>query len=111
MEDLRKFLDDGGIAGRAQKLLEARDAYGQGELGMATTNLASISESVSMSSDVEKILLDDRNIRWVKSKKIQENCHQGETCTIVVGYRHLFEGDNSLTKLLGAEGFKIEKIY
>lgn len=107
VEDLKKLLDDGGIKARAKKLLEMRDAYGQGDLERAT----SINNGMLPSNFAEKTLLDDRNIKWVKSKKIQKNCQHGETCTIVVGFRHLFEGDNSLAKLLAAEGFKIEKIY
>ena len=106
VDSLKKFLDDGGIENRAKQYLQARDAYGRGNVTEAGKLLD------GYRSDVEhnKVVVDGRNLAWVKSQTIQKNCRVGRKCMVAVGFGHLFAGKNSLSKLLIAEGFKIEKI-
>ena len=62
VEQLRKFIDDGGIEGRAKKLLEARDAYGQGDIGR-------VDDLLDITPDLKKFMFDDRNLEWVKKRE------------------------------------------
>lgn len=106
VDDLKKYLDAGGAKTRSEQLIQARDAYGRGDIE-ATMKL--LDGNIKKSENFNKILLDERNQKWLKSNKIQKNCQQGKKCMIAVGAAHLFKGENSLSKLLEAEGFKLEK--
>lgn len=108
-DDLIQFIDGGGVEGRTKELLQARDAYGRGELD----NLNEVLEKFSpIREDLRhKFLLDNRNQKWMQSGRIQKNCSVGNTCMLVVGAGHLFDGNSSLVKLLQEEGFKVEKAY
>lgn len=106
IDNLKKFIDDGGILNRAKQYLQARDAYGRGDVAAAGKILDGYSSDLASN----KVMIGGRNLAWVKSQTIQKNCRAGRKCMVAVGFGHLFEGDNSLSKLLTAEGFKIEKI-
>ena len=64
---LLKFIDDGGIRHNATKLLKARDAWGQGDLESIRT-LFDRSSGV-ITEELEKLVIDDRNLNWVKRSK------------------------------------------
>ena len=107
-ETLRKLIDDGGIRHYTSQFMKMRDAWGRGDVDAMLRNNTG---SSSLDLPIMKELLDERNLNWVKSQKIQQNCQQGKKCIVTVGAAHLFGGKNSLSKLLSAEGFKIEKVY
>ena len=108
-EELRKFIDDGGLSHQTFQLMKVRNAWGRGDLDAIRNATGG---SLYRSNDPRmKALLDERNLNWVKSQEIQRNCQQGKKCTVAVGLAHLFDGKNSLSKLLSAEGFRIEKVY
>lgn len=57
-----------------------------------------------------KIVIDSRNIKWMKGGKIQEHCTAASHCLIYVGLSHLVLDKNPLLKLLSEEGFVVKKI-
>ena len=100
VDDLKEFIDDGGIDSRVSYSLNRYiHQYGRG-YGQRRQNLL----------PGGKIMLDQRNIAWVESGKIQKNCVQGNKCLIFVGNAHLTDGSNTLIELLQKQGYKIENL-
>ena len=98
IDDLKQFIDEGGIDGDADHVLNLIHQYGKGRY-----------ERTPMTGD--KFLLDQRNIAWVESGKIQKNCVQGNKCLIFVGNAHLsVQRGNTLIELLQKQGYKIENL-
>lgn len=102
LEDVMQLLDSKGVE---NIYLEARELYAKGDVDGLVATLNRI--EVGTADDV---LLDERNEKWVRSGIVQNNCRKGKKCFVYVGAKHLFEGNNSLEKMLKTEGFVIEKI-
>ena len=105
IEQLRKFIDAGGIANRIEEMGELRAAYVNGN----TSRVMELAH-YAIGRDAKKILLDERNHNWIKSRKIQKNCRHGKKCMVAVGLGHIEEEGDNLIELLTKEGFKIEKL-
>ena len=107
VQDLKELIDKGGVDYIENTLLAMRDAYVRADL---QTMLSLYGRDMKYyKSSAEELFLDFRNRRWIERGIIQENCQQGEHCLIFVGAAHLSMGDDSLFKLLPAEGFTIEE--
>lgn len=98
--DLRQLIDEGGIDDVANKLTDDINRYAKGRS----------TEDRTTAPDYDDITLDQRNIAWVESEKIQKNCVNGNKCLIFVGRAHLTGGGNTLIKLLKEQGYMIERI-
>ena len=104
VDDLKKFIDDGGIDSKVSYRLNRYVQYAKGRHQYANW----VYREHAFPED--EIMLDQRNIAWVESGKIQKNCVQGNKCLIFVGNAHLTDGSNTLIELLQKKGYKIENL-
>ena len=111
--DLRRLIDKGGIDYVADSYTDAINHYASGKIDDSIELLRLIrAGDIKRDAylDAMDIMLDQRNIAWVESGKIQKNCVNGNKCLIFVGFGHLTGGGNTLIKLLKEKGYMIERI-
>lgn len=107
--DLRSLIDKGAIDYVAETMMDSVRHYADGNLYESYKLLENITPPGARNA-IDHFLLDQRNIAWVESGKIQENCVHGNKCLIFVGFGHLIKGNNTLIKLLKEQGYRIERI-
>ena len=109
IDDLKRLIDKGGIDYVTEVTIDSIRHYADGNLDESYKSLKKITP-LDTRNAVDTFMLDQRNIAWVESGKIQKNCVNGNNCLIFVGFAHLTEGSNTLIKLLQKQGYKVERI-
>lgn len=110
VDDLKELIDKGGIDYITDTTIDLVHGYADGKKTDELYQLWTELTPQSVKAAGEKFLLDQRNIAWVESGKIQKNCVQGNRCLIFVGLGHLVKTDNTLIKLLRERGYQIERL-
>ena len=110
VNDLKELIDKGGIDYVTDTLTDSIHHYANGALDESVSALLNALRPARGKAKFDNIMLDQRNIAWVESGKIQKNCVQGNNCLVFVGLAHLTEGNNTLIKLLQKQGYQIERI-
>ena len=99
VDELKKLIDKGGIDYRTKIRRKMIKDYAEGK-----------KLQYNYSQILQEVMLDRRNIAWMKTGKIQKNCVKGNNCLIFVGAGHLDKGDRTLINLLQEEGYRIERL-
>ena len=108
LQELKQFLDAGGVDNRIKEINTAINAYTSGDIARYI-KIRDRHEGVA--SEAEIAVLSHRNHAWVKKGVIQNNCRHGNRCLIAVGLAHLEDShSDTLIELLTNEGFKVERV-
>ena len=109
IDDLKKLIDKGGIDYVVDTFKNSIRHYAGGNIDESYKGIDALTPPGAKAA-INDFLLDQRNVAWVESGKIQKNCVNGNRCLIFVGFGHLVKGDKTLIKLLEKQGYLIERL-
>ena len=103
---LKKLIDYGSLDAAIGTFKQYYAAYLKGDVMQASK----IRNESPFNPYFEDILIDERNLNWMRKGKIQEYCKAGNQCLVYAGFAHFLRGKNPLFKLLPQEGFEIKEL-
>ena len=103
---LKRVIDSGSLDDSVSRLKQYYDAYLKGDIIQASL----VGFESAFNPYFEDILLDARNINWMRKGGIQAHCIDGNQCLVYAGFSHFLQGKNPLFKLLQQEGFAIKEL-
>ena len=103
---LTEFIDHHSISQRAKYYKNFFDVYFKGNVARAS----SLPYTSEFNRYYVDIVLDQRNLRWMETGKIQKHCTKNNQCLVYVGFSHLLRGKEPLIKLLQKEGFEVREL-